>query len=451
MAVIHAREALLAAGWRSDVRLTIESGRIAAIASGVGPLPGDERCAAVLPGLANLHSHAFQRGMAGLAEVRGSSADSFWSWRDVMYRFALALTPEQVEAIAAQAYVEMLEAGFTHVAEFHYVHHDGDGQPYADPAELSARVLAASSATGIGMTVLPVFYAHGGFGAAPTGPAQRRFVSDLDQYARLVERCRYHAATHGTAIVGVAPHSLRAVTPGELAEVDRLAAGTPIHIHIAEQTKEVDDCLAWSGARPVQWLLDHAAVDARWCLIHATHMTDAETLRLARSGAVAGLCPVTEANLGDGIFNARAFVDAGGGFGVGSDSNVLIGVTDELRQLEYSQRLRDRQRNIMADTVGSTGRALFDQAVRGGAQAAGLADRGLCVGARASFVSLDTAQPAFACRSGDALIDAWVFASHGAIDGVWVDGVRRVSGGRHDQRQAVAKRFGSAMAGVLAS
>lgn len=324
MATIFAEQALLADGWQRNVRMTLAGGRIATVETGKAAQPGDERHAIVLPGMPNLHSHAFQRGMAGLAEIRGPSSDSFWSWREVMYRFALSMTPEQVEAVAAQLYVEMLEAGFSRVGEFHYLHHDRDGSPYANIAEMAERIAAASVDTGIGLTLLPVFYAHSGFGGAPANDGQRRFINDTNRFARLFERCGEALKGINGAVLGLAPHSLRAATPDELAIVTALTSG-PVHIHIAEQVKEVEDCVAWSGARPVEWLLSHADVDRRWCLIHATHMTEAETIAMARSGAVAGLCPITEANLGDGVFAAPLFVEHGGKYGVGSDSNVEIG------------------------------------------------------------------------------------------------------------------------------
>ena len=282
--------------------------------------------------------------MAGLAETRGGGEDSFWTWREVMYRFVERLTPDDVRAIAAQAYAEMLESGFTRVGEFHYLHHDAGGTPFADPARMAVEIIAAAQTTGIGLTLLPVFYAHSGFGGQPPGPRQGRFVHSVDDFARLVEGCRAAITALPDGVVGIAPHSLRAVTPDELAAILPLAQGGPVHIHIAEQTREVDDCLAWSGQRPVAWLLDHAPVDRRWCLVHATHMEDAEMRALAASGAIAGLCPITEANLGDGVFPAMDFLAAGGGLGVGSDSNVLIDLAEELRLLEYGQRLTRRSR-----------------------------------------------------------------------------------------------------------
>lgn len=446
MRSLFAAAALLPQGWAEDVRIQIEHGRLASVEPRSQPQAGDEHHAILLPGMPNLHSHAFQRGMAGLAETRGPSADSFWSWREVMYRHALSLSPEEVEAIAAQLQVEMLEAGFTRVGEFHYLHHDQDGRPYSDPAEMSGRIAAAASETGMALTLLPAFYAHGGFGGAAPSEGQRRFINDRDGFARLIEGAARHVDRLEGGITGVAPHSLRAVTPDELGWTAELRPNAPVHIHVAEQIREVQDCIAWSGRRPVEWLLANAPVDRRWCLIHATHMTDAETQSLAWRGAVAGLCPVTEANLGDGTFNGRLFLTSGGSFGVGSDSNVLIGVGDELRQLEYSQRLRDVARNVLAEAGGSTGRRLFEAAVDGGAQALGVGGQHIRAGASADLVALDASDPALAGRSGDSLLDAWIFACRkGAIDCVWVAGRKLVEDGRHDQREAIATRFGKVM------
>ncbi|WP_374468866.1 formimidoylglutamate deiminase [Phenylobacterium sp.] len=445
------RSALLPDGPAERVRVEIAAGRIASVEAGVDPATGEACGGFALPGLPNLHSHAFQRAMAGLAEVRGPAGDSFWTWRELMYRFLDRLDPEALEAVAAQAFLEMLEAGFTRVGEFHYVHHDAAGAPYADPGEMAARIAAAAEAAGIGLTLLPVFYAHGGFGGAPPAPAQRRFLNDLDGYARLLEASRRAVTDLPGAVVGVAPHSLRAVAPDELGPVAALADGGPIHIHIAEQVKEVEDCLAWSGRRPVEWLLDTAALDRRWCLVHATHMTPEETTALARSGAVAGLCPVTEANLGDGVFPAREFLDAGGAFGVGSDSNVLIDAAEELRVLEYSQRLTRRARNVLAQGAGrSTGRDLFETAARGGGQALGAEAAGLAPGAPADLVSLDLDAPELAGRSAEAVLDGWVFAgSKRLVDGVWRAGRKVVSGGRHHRRDEIAARYVRTLEGLL--
>jgi len=359
------------------------------------------------------------------------------------------MTPDQVEVVAAQLYVEMLEAGFSRVGEFHYLHHDRDGKPYADIAEMGQRIAAAAAETGIGLTLLPVFYAHSTFGGAAPNDGQRRFINDVDGFARLLEGCRVAASRVDGSVVGVAPHSLRAATPQELAAVVKMAGDAPIHIHVAEQTKEVDDCVAWSGQRPVEWLLSHAEVNGRWCLIHATHMTEAETRAMAESGAVAGLCPITEANLGDGTFPAPVFVEHGGRFGVGSDSNVLIGLPDELRQLEYSQRLAHRARNVLAVAGGSTGGALFEAALAGGARALGAGTSQLEAGASADFVSLDANSPSLAGKSGDAILDAWIFANGAGIDCAWVRGRKLVEGGRHRKRDAIAAKFRKTMLELL--
>jgi len=449
---LHFESALLPQGWAANVRVEIANGRFSKVLPGTQAQPGDERVAVALPGMCNVHSHGFQRGMSGLTEFRGPAADNFWSWRTLMYRFVARMTPEDLEAVTAQAYVEMLESGFTRVGEFHYVHHDPAGMPYADTAETSARVAAAAERAGIGLTLLPVFYAHGGFGGTPPAEGQRRFITGVDGFARLLEAARRSVASLEDATVGVAPHSLRAVTPDELANVVAMAGSGPIHIHAAEQTGEVEQCLAWSGARPVQWLLAHAPVDSRWCLIHATHLDDTEAAQLAARGAVAGLCPVTEANLGDGIFPATKYFAAGGAFGIGTDSNVSIRVADELRQLEYSQRLRDRARNVVgAADSRSTGRVLFEGAVRGGAQALGVAGAGISAGARADFLSLAGESVGFAHREGDALLDSWIFGARSdSIDGVWCAGRKRVSAGRHHAHEEVASRYLATLRRLLA-
>jgi formiminoglutamate deiminase len=443
MAGLYFQEALLNSGWTSAVRIELAGSAIASIETGARPAAGDQRHAVGLPGMPNLHSHAFQRGMAGLAEVKGPDHDSFWTWRETMYRFALAMSPEDVEAVSALGYMEMLEAGFTRVGEFHYLHHDRNGQPYADRAEMAARIIAAAAETGIGLTLLPVFYAHGGFGGKAPAASQQRFLCDPDNFADLVEASRRAAAAYPGTSVGIAPHSLRAVTPEELTAIRPLAGAGPIHIHAAEQAREVEECVAWSGRRPVEWLLDHTAPDGRWCFVHATHMSDEETLRMAQAGVVAGLCPVTEANLGDGIFNGSSFMAGGGQFGIGTDSNVLLGGAAELRQLEYSQRLQRRQRNIMARTAGaSTGRSLYDSAVRGGSTALGVPPGILAPGAPANIISLDTTHPALLERHGDQLLDAWIFAANtNPIDCVWVAGRKCVEHGRHPARDSIIARY----------
>jgi formimidoylglutamate deiminase len=440
-AALHFATALLPEGWRDNVRVTISAGTIESVAAGVEPSPGDEGHAIGLPGMSNLHSHAFQRAMAGLTEYGGAGPDDFWTWREAMYRVALSVAPDDVEAIAAELYVEMLEAGFTRVGEFHYLHHDIDGAPYANIAEMAERVLAAAAETGIGMTLLPVFYARSNFGGAQPNEGQRRFINDLDGFAKLFAASEAAASQLDGANIGVAPHSLRAVTPEELAVVGAIGDG-PIHIHAAEQIKEVDASLAALGKRPVEWLLENAEVGPRWCLIHATHMTDMETKELALSGATAGLCPITEANLGDGIFNGRLFLESGGAFGIGSDSNVLIDGAAELRQLEYAQRLRDRARNRMSVAGKSTGRTLFDRAIAGGAKALSQPTFGLAEGAPADIVSLRPDHLALESRHGDAVLDVWIFASRdNPVDCVWARGAKRVADGRHSARAAIAERF----------
>ncbi len=441
---IHCSAALLPDGWHEDVQIEMAQGRIARVEIGAKADAKDERVAAALPGMSNLHSHAFQRGMAGLAEQRGPADDSFWTWREVMYRFVGRLSPDDLEAIAAQAYIEMLESGFTRVGEFHYLHHDAAGGSFADIGEMSGRIASAANQTGIGLTHLPVFYAQGGFGGKSPGAAQARFISNPDFYGRLVARCREIVKDLPGALVGIAPHSLRAVSPEQLAAILPLAEKNPIHIHIAEQTKEVEDCLAWSGKRPVQWLFESVEVDPRWCLVHATHMTEDETRLLARSGGVAGLCPITEANLGDGLFPLEDFQRGRGVFGVGSDSNVRIDMAEELRLLEYGQRLMHRARNVAAPGPGrSTGRALFDAALVGGAQALGVVG-GIEVGASADIISVT------ADHEGDRLIDHFLFAQ-GRVDAVWCRGKKQVVAGRHVERDGVAGRYQAVLKKLLAA
>lgn len=438
--------ALLPDGWTANVRVTSDDGLITAVDTGASPVSGENREALGVPGIPNLHSHAFQRAMAGLAERRGPAADSFWTWREVMYRFLARLGPDDIEAIATYAFADMLEAGFTAVAEFHYLHHSPDGSPYADVAELARRHLKAAGDTGIGITMLPVFYAHATFGGEPPTPGQRRFINDPNRFARIVE-----ALQSDGAVVGVAPHSLRAATPDELKAILPLADG-PVHIHAAEQVKEVEDCLAWSGQRPVEWLLNNAGVDQRWCLIHATHLTRQETENLARSGAIAGLCPITEANLGDGIFPSARYLEAGGRFGVGTDSNIAVDAAGELRQLEYAQRLALRGRNLLSRNEGeSTGRALLTGALRGGAQALGQPLGALAVGHRADVVCLDMDHPDMAGRTEDLALDTWVFSQgRTAISTVYAAGRRVVENGRHLDRTAINARYSAVLKGLTA-
>jgi formimidoylglutamate deiminase len=450
--LLFADHALLPTGWAPQVLLQWnEAGQLMAVSTGVAAPAGVERARGpVLPGMPNLHSHAFQRAFAGLTEYRAEASDSFWSWRNLMYRFAAAISPQQLEAIATGLYVEMLEAGYTSVCEFHYLHHGPDGAPYADDATLSQCLLRAAASAGIGLTLLPVLYQTSGFGATPPGDGQRRFIRSTGSMQHLLEALQPLCHAQG-ARLGLAPHSLRAVPPAALREalsgLDALDATAPIHIHIAEQTAEVDACLAWSGQRPVDWLLDHAEVNARWCLVHATHMSQAESARAARSGAVAGLCPSTEANLGDGIFHALAWRAANGRWGIGSDSHVCVNAAEELMLLEYSQRLQTRQRNVLAsESQSCVASAMTQAAVAGGAQAAGRAVAGIAVGQQADCVVLDAAHPLLqALPTPQAMLSAHVFASHRqqAIAEVRVAGRVLVQDGRHrlqdESRQAMVR------------
>jgi formimidoylglutamate deiminase len=438
-------QALTPAGWQPNVAVSISAdGTIQSVRPDTGS--GERVAGVAIPGVANLHSHAFQRAMAGLTERAGAADDSFWTWREAMYRFLGRLTPEAAEAIATFAYVEMLEAGFTSVGEFHYVHHQPDGRPFADPAEMLARHAAAAEATGIGLTMLPVFYAHAGFGGLPPTEGQRRFISSPDVYGRIVEGAAALARGRPGFAAGIAPHSMRAVTPDELRLLDQLLPGAPRHIHVSEQVKEVEECRAAHGTTPIRLLADTIPLDERWCLVHATHATVEELALMARAGAVAGLCPVTEANLGDGVFPGGAFLSTGGRFGFGSDSNVLIGLADELRQFEYSQRVTERRRNVLAERGGSTGRRLFDGALAGGAQALGRGTPGFLPGAAADIVVLDTTLPEFAGAKDDALLDTFAFGlKRNPVREVFVRGRRVVAGGRHVARAGAEAGFRKAM------
>lgn len=444
MGMIWAEQALLAQGWADRVAVDVEGGRILAVQTGVDPRPGDLRTGILLPSPANLHSHAFQRAMAGLTEARGPDPrDSFWTWRQLMYRFLDHLTPDDVQAIAAFVQMQMLEAGYASVVEFHYLHHGPGGTPYADLGEMSGRIAAAAAKTGIGLTLAPVLYQVGGCDGRALQGGQLRFGNDLDRYAQLLDGAgRTLAGLPADARIAVAPHSLRAVSRDGLRAAVDLRPDAPFHLHIAEQTAEVDEVSAHYGTRPVEWLLNHAPVDSRWCLVHATQMTRAETLGLAASGAVAGLCPITESSLGDGIFDGVAYAQAGGRFGVGSDSNIRIALAEELRTLEYSQRLRDRGRAMLADVGRSTGRVLFEGAAQGGAQAAGRDAGRIEPGALADLVALDASAVDLDGLRGDRVLDAWIFASDDRlVRDVWSAGRHVVTGGRHADRDGIIHRF----------
>lgn len=450
---LHLAEALLPQGFARNVKLTVDDGFVAAVELDAAPAGEGRRFAGIaLPGMPNLHSHAFQRGMAGLSEQRGAPEDSFWTWREVMYRFLDRLDPEDVQAIAAQAFVEMLEGGFTALAEFHYLHHDKDGRPYANIAAMGQAIAAAAQETGLGLTLLPVLYRFGNFGQAPSVHGQRRFVNERDAYLRLLEGSA--AAIHGLpdARLGVAPHSLRAVALDDLGWLSSLRPHDPVHIHVAEQVPEVEASLKITGKRPVELLMDTVPLDGRWCLIHATHLSDAERDGIALSGAVAGLCPITESSLGDGIFDGIRYAQAGGALGVGSDSNIQIDAGAELRQLEYSQRLRDRRRALFAEERASTGLALWTAACAGGAQACGRAIGAIAPGHRADFITLDIDHPAIVGKSGAEAVDSAIFAANALpLRDVVVGGRSVVAEGRHVARDSVRVRFAAVMRRLLAA
>lgn len=454
---LFAEQALLPTGWASNVLLAWNAaGQLTSVQPDTQrPADTAQAHGPLIPGMPNLHSHAFQRAFAGLTEHRAEQQDSFWSWRTLMYRFAARLGPQQMEAIATWLYAEMLEAGYTSVCEFQYVHHDRDGRAYADDATLSLALLNAARATGIGLTLLPVLYQTSGFGGLAPNDGQRRFIRSTDSMLQLLDTLKPLCDAQG-ARLGLAPHSLRAVPPDALRDVlaglDTLDATAPIHIHIAEQTAEVDACVAWSGQRPVAWLLDHAAVDARWCLVHATHMDADEYARGARSGAVAGLCPSTEANLGDGLFDLATWRGHGGAWGIGSDSHACVNAAEELLLLEYGQRLATRQRNVGADAAQRhVATALTLAAVQGGAQASGRRTGGLAVGEQADFVVLDADHIALQGLSASDMLSSHVFASHrtSAIDTVWVGGRQRVERGRHAMHHDAAAGFVAARTQLL--
>lgn len=437
--------ALLPGGWANDVRIDVNAGRIVAVHVGVHALPNDERHAIGIPALGNVHSHAFQRALAGLTERR-EGADTFWSWREAMYALVARITPDQLEAIAALAFMEMLERGIGRVAEFHYVHHAEDGSHYDDIGELASRIAAATSSSGIGLTLLPVFYAHGGIGGQPPKPTQQRFVNSLDSFARLFDAAKRAVSHLDDATVGIAAHSIRAVTPDELRVLVDMESNAPMHMHIAEQIGEVEEWQRFTGARPMEWLLDRFDVNARWCLVHATHLSPNELARVAASGATVGLCPITEANLGDGLFPAKELVALNGRFGIGTDSNVLIDIAEELRLLEYGQRLQHRERNTLSvNDDRSSGRVLFDHASVGGSHACGARSGQLAAGCVADIVALSKEHPSMIGRSGDTLLDSWIFAGARVVDCVWSAGRKVVAQGRHHDRDRIERAYVEAM------
>jgi formimidoylglutamate deiminase len=443
---LFAELALTPEGWAKNVRVTVDQlGRISAVESGVDPNRDDQYLPnrILLPALSNLHSHSFQRAMSGLTEKRLEKRDSFWSWRELMYSFLERLTPEQIEAIAALVFMEMLECGYASVGEFHYVHHQRGGQHYGNIAETSCRVINAAEKAGIGLTHLPVFYMQGGLDGKALAEGQLRFGNEREGFLELLEQAQSALLNAPEDyLLGMAPHSLRAVSPESLKEIVKARASGPVHIHIAEQLKEVDDVLENYGARPVEWLLQNVSVDSRWCLIHATHMIPEETQNVAKSGAVVGLCPITEANLGDGVFDGSGLLSSGGKYGIGSDSNVFIALTEELRLLEYSQRFVRKERNVMTSNSGSVGRALYNEALVGGAQALGRKSGSLSPGNWADIVSLDAEALSLWGCSDDEFLDRWIFTSDDSlVCEVWSAGRQMVAHGQHIHHKEIEQRY----------
>lgn len=442
--------ALLTDGWANNVEIEIDgSGNIQKITAGT-PYDEGDRHTVLIPGIGNVHSHAHQRAMSGLGERAGVSADgsndSFWTWRKVMYHYLERIQPEHLHCIASQLYLEMLRHGYTCVGEFQYLHHSLDGSAYHNRAEMSLQCLQAATDVGLGFTALPVLYRYGGFGDAESLDGQKRFLNDADSFIEIVTQLQKACENDGNTSVGIAPHSLRAINHPLLTQViDQLGADSlaAIHIHIAEQTKEVDDCTAWSGKRPVEWLFDHFEVDQKWCLIHATHLSEAETRAMANSGCVAGLCPTTEANLGDGFFNAIDYFAQQGNWAIGSDSHISIDPVEELRWLEYGQRLQTRNRNVLStDQQRNTGRNLLDGAWQGAALACGRKIGRIETGYRADFIVLDDLHPRLYGRKENDLLDSWIFSGNeNLVKDVYVGGKQVIKDGHHANQDSITQKY----------
>lgn len=457
---IFADMAWLPDGWAENVLISTDNaGNIAAVQKGAETNPDAIHAKGhLMSGMINLHSHAHQRAMAGMSEFRASEAggeDSFWTWRVAMHAFAKVLTPEMLETIATQLYVEMVKAGFTSVCEFHYMHHDADGSEYAEPAEMSLALVRAAQTAGIGLTMLPVLYSQGGYLGKEPNEGQRRFICSPDQLLSIISRLQIDAAADSMLAVGMAPHSPRQASEEAMREVIGVLLkgdpAAPIHIHVAEQEKDVTESVEVTGQRPVEWTMNHFDVGPQWCLIHATHLTDKETDDLAASGAVAGLCPATEANLGDGIFPLGRYLDQGGVFGIGSDSHVSVSMVEELRWLEYGQRLIRRRRNVSASGPGgSTATRLYTGALAGGAQVTGRPVGEIAVGKRADFIVLDPDNPTLVGKSGERLFDSAIFAGNAnVIRDVWVGGVQRVENAQHVAESIAFEDFARVMRSVV--
>ena len=443
---LFANTALIDDGWAKNVRVTLDNfGRIEKLESGIERNNQDQylRDRILLPALSNLHSHSFQRVMSGLTEKRLDDKESFWSWRKLMHKFLECLTPERIEAIAALVFMEMLESGYAAVGEFHYLHHQQGGKQYSNIAENSCRIVSAAEQVGIGLTHLPVIYMEEVLNGETITNSKLRFKNEFDQYLSILSRTQ-DAIRNASKdfILGIAPHSLRTVSPVSLKKITEIRSGGPIHIHIAEQIKEVELIKSNLGARPVEWLLNNVNVDSSWCTIHATHMTKEETKNLAKSGAVVGLCPVTEANLGDGIFDGREFISSGGKFGIGSDSNVRISLTEELRLLEYSQRLSRKERNVMTNEKGSVGLSLYKEALKGGSQALGRKSGSIAEGNWADLITLDSEALTFFDCYDDEFLDRWIFSGDDSlVREVWSAGRLKVVDGVHINHNEIENQY----------
>lgn len=450
MTTFFAETALLSDGWADNVLIEVDQdGLILGLDQGKRGVPeGAELLKGpVIPGMPNVHSHAFQRAMAGLAERASSKKDSFWSWRETMYRFLEHLGPDEVEAIAAQLYVEMLKSGYTTVGEFHYLHHQPGGVLYDDIAQMSHAVIEAAVETGISITHMPVLYLYGGFGGITPLAGQRRFLNQVPAIVEIVTKLRKHYQGNPFVRIGFAHHSLRAVTPDMLAEATtamrKMDKTMPIHIHAAEQLGEVDGCIAWSSKRPIEWLLDNAPLDRNWTIIHATHMTEQETSGLAQSGAVTGLCPTTEANLGDGIFPLMDYLRHDGVFAIGSDSHISVSPVEELRWLEYGQRLTHRERTLVKSAeIPSVGAALYDRALSGGARSMGRNCGKIEIGAQADMVVLDGNLPCLEGKLRDHVLDSMIFAGNeNPVKDVMVGGRWVVKARHHKRQEKIFERY----------
>jgi len=461
MTKLYAENILIGSQWQSDKTLLInDSGMIQSITTGKDP-SAEVFSGPVIPGMPNCHSHAFQRAFSGYSEYRNfdkngiAAEDSFWSWRDIMYRFVAKMSPEDLHIVAKFLYIEMLKAGYTSVAEFHYLHHQVENRRYDDPAEMSHQVINAADSVGIGMTHLPVLYTYAGFGEQPPSSAQGRFIHQTEDYLQLLELLNKQYSQQRFFKLGIAPHSLRAVSEQQLAEVVSFMRNmdeyAPIHIHISEQTKEVADSLDFYGKRPVEWLLDNHQMDNNWCLIHATHLSESEIRGLANSGAIAGICPTTEANLGDGIFPTKRFLSLDGKLAIGSDSHIAINVADELRLLEYGQRLTSHQRAVLVDQdCSSVGQYLYKKAAMDGANALSQNIGEISVGKRADLVILDRDHPSLFSKSESQILDAAIFSCNQLpVRDVFVGGAKVISEGKHSAQQQTTQQYKKVLAKLV--